>query len=76
MFTLDNFKEVIDERTKTAIEKYESGYSNKTETMAVLGEISAIIIELYEKVNTTDEVLARQVWEMKANSDDYLESLF
>jgi hypothetical protein len=76
MFTLDNFKEVIDERTKIAIDKYESGNSNKSEVMAILGEISAIIIELYDRLVTTDEVLANQVWELKTTSDDYLESLF
>lgn len=69
-------KEVIDSRVATINEQLTGICEpkiNKYEAIEKLGVISALVLDLYDKV---DEPLKDSVWELKHESDTLIEKLF
>lgn len=73
---LEVLKRVFNSRIEAEIEKYNNGQHNKKETIDILGEISAIIIELSDEYKSTDQNISNEIWNIKDASDDFLENLF
>ncbi|MEK5071783.1 hypothetical protein [Sporosarcina sp. FSL K6-1508] len=69
-------KEVMDYRVKEIKSQFYGTINpkiNKYEAIERLGEISAIVLTLHEKV---EEPLKEPVWELKHESDTLIEKLF